>query len=172
MNLFAQIQEDNNENLYQVNENQIKTYRILPTVNMSYFIKLNTRNGQMWHIKFDQRKTNQLETPLSNFSLVEKQNEVDNRFILYPSRDRRYFLLLDQINGKIWQVNWDERPEKNNILPINNSSLIEKENTMDNRFTLYLTRNSWNFILLDKINGNLWQINWSSKPGKSEIIPI
>ncbi len=173
MNLFAQVQIEKKQNeLYQVNENYIRTYRIFPTTNMGYFIKLNTRTGQMWQIEFDQKETNQLEIPLNSLSLVEKQEEVDNRFILYPTQNSWNFLLLDQINGKIWQVSWDIKPERNKIMPLNNSSLIKKQNISDNRFTLYPTQNSWNFLLLDKINGNIWQVRWSTKSEEGGIISI
>lgn len=57
MNLFAQVQIAPPKNiLCQINENYIRTYRIFPTANMRYFIKLNTRTGQMWQIEFDQKK--------------------------------------------------------------------------------------------------------------------
>ena len=170
---FAQNQTGKyKNNLNQRNENYVRTYRVFPTANMWYFIKLNTRTGQMWQIEFDQKKTNQLDIPLNSLSLVEKQKEVDNRFILYPTQDSRNFLLLDQINGKIWQVNWNRKSKKNQVLPLNNSSLIENENIFDNRFTLYPTHNNWNFLLLDKISGKLWQVRWSTKSEKSEIISI
>ena len=173
MSLFAQVQIEKNQNdLYQVNGNYIRTYRIFPTTNMGYFIKLNTRTGQMWQIEFDQKETNQLEIPLNSLSLVEKQEEVDNRFILYPTQNSWNFLLLDQIDGKIWQVSWDIKPKKNKIMPLNNSSLIEKQNIDDNRFTLYPTQNMWNFLLLDKINGNIWQVRWSTKSEEGKIISI
>jgi len=170
---FAQNKTEKYENgLNQQNENYIRTYRVFPTANMWYFIKLNTRTGQMWQIEFDQKKTNQLDTPLNSSLLVEKQREVDNRFILYPTQNNWNYLLLDKINGKIWQVNWDQKPEKNEILLLNNSSLIEKQNVIDNRFTLYPTRNVWNYLLLDKISGKLWQVRWSTKPEEGEIISV
>ena len=173
MNLFSQVQiEKNQHDLYQADENYIRTYRIFPTANMWYFIKLNTRTGQMWQIEFDQKKTKQLAIPLNNLSLVEEQNEVDNRFILYPTQNDWNYLLLDQINGKIWQVYWDMKPEKNKITPLNNSSLVAKQNIIDHRFTLYPTQNDWNFLLLDKINGNIWQVRWSTKSEEGEIISI
>lgn len=122
----------------------------------------------MWQIKLNEKKTNQLEIPLSNLSLVEKQNEVDNRFKLFPT-DYSNFLLLDQINGKIWQVTWDIRLEKNKISPINDSVLIEKQNIIENRFTLYPTLDSRYFLLLDKINGSIWQLNWSTNLKKVKL---
>lgn len=173
VNLHAQVQKEKPQNnLYQMQENYIRTYRIFPTINMWYFIKLNTRTGQMWQIEFDQKGTNQLEIPLNSLSLVEKQKEIDNRFTLYPTQNNWTFLLLDQLNGKIWQVNWDTRSKKTEVLPLNKLSLIGKQKEVNNRFTLYSTKNIWNFLLLDKINGKIWQVRWSQKPEKGEIIPI
>ncbi|PKQ64372.1 hypothetical protein BZG02_06015 [Labilibaculum filiforme] len=57
-------------------------------------------------------------------------------------------------------------------MPLNNSSLVEKQNIDDNRFPLYPTQNMWNFLLLDKINGNIWQVRWSTKSEEGEIISI
>lgn len=173
MNLFAQIQVDENQdNLYQVNENYIKTYRIFPTVNIYYYIKLNTRTGQIWQIKIDQKKANQLELPFSNLPFVKKHEEVDNRFTLYPTQNSWNYMLLDQVNGRIWQVTWDINPDKNKIIPLNSSALSKKTTTIENIFQLYPTRDNRIFLLLDKVNGQLWQINWSSKTEKSEIISI
>ena len=170
---FAQIQIEKNQNgLNQRNENCIRTYRLFPTVNEFYFIKLNTRTGQMWQIEFDVKETNQLDIPLNSLSLVEKQNEVDNRFTLYPTVNPWNFLLLDQINGKIWQAQWNMKPNKSDILTLNSLPLIEKQKEVDNRFALYPTVNPWNFLLLDKINGKIWQVRWSMKSEKREIIPI
>ncbi len=173
ISLFAQIQTENYQNgLNQRIENCIRTYRLFPTINVQYFIKLNTRTGQMWQIEFDEKETNQSEIPLNSLSLVEKQKEVDNRFTLYPTENPWTFLLLDQMNGKIWQAQWDMKPKKTEILALNSLPLIEEQKEVDNRFTLYSTQNSWNFLLLDKINGKIWQVRWSMKSEKGEIIPI
>ena len=173
MNSYSQIQTEKcKDDLYQIQENYIKTYRIFPTKNMSYFIKLNTRTGEMWQIEFDQNNTEQLETPLNSSALDKEYKEIDNRFTLYPTQNNWTFLLLDQLVGKIWQLNWDTKPEKSGIVPLNNSSLIGEQNEIANRFTLYPTQNIWNYLLLDKIDGRLWQIRWSKKSGGKEIIPI
>ena len=173
MNLYSQNQtEKTSDLLHQVNENDIRTYRVFPTENMWYFIKLNTRTGEMWQIEFDQNKTEQLEIPLTSLALDDKQEEIDNRFTLYPTIDNSTFLLLDQMNGKMWKLNWDTKPEKNVIVSLNITSLIDKQKEIDNRFILYPTQNSWNFLLLDKIDGRLWQVRWSKKSQGKEIIPI
>ncbi|GHA31765.1 hypothetical protein GCM10007103_11760 [Salinimicrobium marinum] len=173
MNSYSQIPiEKSKDYLFQIQENYIRTYRIFPTGNMWYFIKLNTQTGEMWQIEFDQNKTKISEIPLNSLALNEEQIEMDNRFTLFPTQNNWTFLLLDQLYGKIWQVNWDTKPEKNEIVPLNNSSLIEEQKEIESRFTLYPTQNSWNFLLLDKIDGRLWQIRRSKKSGGKEIIPI
>lgn len=173
MNLYSQIHsEKSKDNLYEIQENHIRTYRIFPTGNMWYFIKLNTKTGKMWQIELDQNKTTQTEIPLNSLALDEEQTETDDRFILYPTQNNWTFLLLDQLNGKIWQVDWDTTPTNIEIVPLNSSSLLEGQKEIDHRFTLYPTQNIWNFFLLDKIDGRLWKIRWSEKSGIKEILPI
>lgn len=40
------------------------------------------------------------------------------------------------------------------------------------RFTLYPTNNIYNFILLDQIDGRMWQVQWSLKEKNRGLIPI
>lgn len=72
----------------------------------------------MWQIQFDDKEKNRLETAINDLSLVEKHEEVDNRFTLYSTQRIWTFILLDQINGKIWQVEWSIKPEERKIIPI------------------------------------------------------
>ena len=119
INLYAQAQIEKKQNdLHQINENYIKTYRIFATANVWHFIKLNTQTGQMWQVELNQKKSNQLETPINSSSLVEKQNEVDNRFTLYSTNNSWNFFLLDQIDGRVWQLNWSTKSGKSEIIPI------------------------------------------------------
>ena len=82
------------------------TYRLFSTRNMYTFIKLNTKNGQMWQVQWD-TKNNQLETPLSLSTLVTKEEEKNGRFFLYPTTNIYNFFLLDQLDGRVWQVQWN-----------------------------------------------------------------
>jgi hypothetical protein len=119
ISLFAQAQIEKKQNdLRQVNEDYIKTYRIFPTQNTWHFIKLNTQTGQMWQVELSQKKSNQLETPINSLSLVEKHDEVDNRFTLYSTNISWNFFLLDQINGRVWQLNWSTKSGKSEIISI------------------------------------------------------
>jgi len=93
-------------------------YRLYPTQNMWTFVKLNTRNGKMWQIQFDVEENNRFETYLNILPLVAKEKEVNDRFTLYPTQNMWTFILLDQYNGKTWQVQWSIEPENRGIVPI------------------------------------------------------
>lgn len=81
-------------------------YRLFATKNMYNFIKLNTRNGQMWQVQWGTESKYRFETKLSDISLVYKDEEKNGRFFLYPTTNINNFILLDQIDGRAWQVQW------------------------------------------------------------------
>jgi hypothetical protein len=81
-------------------------YRLFSTRNMYTFIKLNTRNGQMWQVQWGTESKYQYETTLSDISRVKKEEEKNGRFFLYPTKNVYNFILLDQIDGRVWQVQW------------------------------------------------------------------
>lgn len=82
------------------------------------FIKLNTRNGKMWQVQCDIEEDNRQETFLNVLPLVSVDDEVNGRFTLYATQNVFTFILLDQINGKMWQVQWSFEFENRFILPI------------------------------------------------------
>jgi hypothetical protein len=93
-------------------------YRLFPTQNMWTFIKLNTRNGQIWQVQFDVQGADRLTSDLSLLPLVSKDDEVNERFTLYSTQNIYTFILLDQLNGKTWQVQWSIDPKKRSLIPI------------------------------------------------------
>jgi len=119
MSSIAQsLPENNNEIINQNVEKEILTYRLFQTQNMWTFIKLNTRNGKMWQVQYAMEQNKRFESDLSLLPLVEIDNEVDNRFTLYPTQNTWTFILLDQIDGRTWQVQWSMDYEKRGIMRI------------------------------------------------------
>jgi hypothetical protein len=83
------------------------TYRLFSTRNMYTFIKLDTRNGKMWQVQWSNKgEEYRFESTLSDISLVNKGEEKNGRFFLYPTTNIYTFILLDQIDGRAWQVQW------------------------------------------------------------------
>lgn len=92
-------------------------------------------------------------------------------FKLYPTDNMWTFIKLDTRNGKMWQVQFSvEEDDYRFEMPLNTIALA-KDST-SGRFELYPTQNMFNFILLDKIRGITWQVQWSSEPENQAVIPI
>lgn len=92
--------------LQNISTDSAVVYRLFATRNMYNFIKLNTRNGQMWQVQWGTESKYTFETKLSDISLVYKDEEKNGRFFLYPTTNIYNFILLDQIDGRAWQVQW------------------------------------------------------------------
>lgn len=48
----------------------------------------------------------------SSYPLVDKEEEKNGRFFLYPTTNIYNFILLDQIDGRTWQVQWGKEGER------------------------------------------------------------
>lgn len=88
----------------------------------------------------------------------------DAKFELYSTTDVNAFLKLDTSTGEIWLVliglvNNIEKEIKfsSSCYPIE----IDGEKT-NGRFTLYPTHNKYFFLLIDKIDGRVWRVQWDS----------
>ena len=88
LSLFAKGQSPKNSIPTETNQNDnTATYRLFPTQNTWTFIKLDTRNGQMWQVQFAVKDNNRFVTDLNPVSLVFKEDEVTNRFTLYSTQN-------------------------------------------------------------------------------------
>lgn len=81
-------------------------YRLFPTQNMWTFLKLNTRNGRIWQVQYSV-KDNRFTSDLNTVALVAQEKETNDRFTLYPTQNAYTFILLDKLDGRTWQVQWN-----------------------------------------------------------------
>ena len=93
-------------------------YRLFSTRNMYTFIKLDTSNGKMWQVQWDTDSKYRFVSILSDVSQVNKDEEKNGRFFLYPTTNIYNFILLDQIDGRTWQVQWNFDAEKRMVARI------------------------------------------------------
>ncbi len=116
INVCAQTNSDNK--VYFSPDANV-TYRLFKTQNMHIFIKLNTSNGTMKLVQFSTSNTSDMvQADLSNVELATGAEAKKGRFYLYPTDNFYTFLLLDQIDGRVWQVQWSTDPENRGILRI------------------------------------------------------
>lgn len=93
---------------------------------------------------------------------------------LYKTENMWTFLELETPTGRIWQVQFSTQGEeyRYKVILNNNNLAFDPEDMYSGRFELYPTENIYQFILLDRENGNTWQVQWSSEPSNRGILPI
>ncbi|MES2266149.1 MAG: hypothetical protein V4520_05290 [Bacteroidota bacterium] len=117
---FARAQvQTSSVSITPINDSQNVSYRLFPTANNYNFIKLDTRNGKMWQVQWNTESDKRFTTDLSLISLVAKEDEKNGRFILQATVNNYNFILIDQIDGRTWQVQWSIDAEKRVVIPIN-----------------------------------------------------
>ena len=115
--LIANAQTDIRQTRPDFTQNPNATYRLFPTTNMWIFIKLNTADGRMWLVQYSTKAGNQVEIPLSRIERAEESEKKDGRFTLYATQNMYNFILLDPIDGRVWQVQWSTEGD-NLVIPI------------------------------------------------------
>ena len=110
--IMAFAQSTSEAPIQNISTDSTVVYRLFSTRNMYTFIKLNTRNGQMWQVQWGMESDYRFVTALSDISLVSKDEEKNGRFFLYPTTNIYNFILLDQIDGRAWQVQWGKKAER------------------------------------------------------------
>lgn len=118
LSMITNAQTDVRQIRPEFSQSPTATYRLFPTSNMWIFIKLNTADGRLWLVQYSTDMDNQIEVPLSKTKQVQPANQKNGRFTLYSTQNMYNFLLLDQIDGRVWQVQWSMSGTNNLVIPI------------------------------------------------------
>lgn len=110
-------------------------------------------------------------TPKEEQETLVKTYDVE-RFKLFPTHNMWTFVKLDTQTGQMWQVQYSVDDNKRFEYELNPKSLITNSKKVNGRFELYPTQNIYNFILLDRIDGKTWQVQWSFEEENRAVIPI
>lgn len=108
----------------------------------------------------------------NNFWLSQIETDLSskNRFKLYKTENIYNFLELDTKTGIIRQVQWSLDEKKEGEIFINSEDLsIGKGYYGPGTFELYPTSNMFQFILIDKVYGRKWHIQWGMEEDKRWI---
>ena len=88
-------------------------YKLFPTKNTWASLKLDTRNGRIWQVHYSVSKEGYEGTlSINPYSLVLPEEEIKGRFNLYPTENMFNFILLDQLNGNTYKVQWHNEDDK------------------------------------------------------------
>ncbi|MGM9795926.1 MAG: hypothetical protein ACI3ZZ_06960 [Candidatus Aphodosoma sp.] len=89
-------------------------FRLYQTNNRWTFLKLDTRTGEIMHVQYS-TDGNRMQYELNSIPLATGENAVPGRFFLYPTENTYNFILLDQIDGRVWQVQWNINEDNRGI---------------------------------------------------------
>ena len=114
------------------------------------------------------------QTQTQPTNVVQQKKVSDNSiYQLFPTKNYWTFIKLDTRNGKMWQVHFGVEDDKNTgELILNSLPLVDNEEEINGRFTLYPTENMYNFLLLDQISGTVVQVQWSLDAKKRGLVSV
>jgi hypothetical protein len=95
-------------------------FRLFRTLNIHTFLRLDTRTGQVWQVQWSAEPDHRFVEPINSKPLAA--SKAPGRFTLYPSSNIFTFILLDQEDGRQWQIQWALEVEKRLIFPIEPST--------------------------------------------------
>lgn len=103
------------DNIPEPTQNTDVPYRLFRTQNVYTLLKLDTRTGQVWQVQWGTEPGYSWVEPINLKSL--SQDGKAGRFTLYPTMNIYTFILLDQADGRTWQVQWGKEKDRF-MLPI------------------------------------------------------
>ena len=95
-------------------------FRLFDTRNTWTFLKLDTATGGIWQVQWSlEGSSYRYETLLSDTDLTPYEEDLQpGRFFLYPTSNIYNFVLLDQVDGRTWQVQWSLEEENRMVTRI------------------------------------------------------
>ena len=116
-----------------------------------------------------QRIEELLQTNNAWLEQIETDLSLKQRYKLYPTENIYTFLQLDTKTGRIEQVQWSLDADNEGSLTINGEDLSYGSDYGSGCFELYPTQNMYQFMLLDKITGRKWHVQWGMENRKRWI---
>ena len=140
-------------------QEDIERYKVYNTTNIYTSLLLDSATGRIWQLQIGVGDTDQLETVLSDRKIAKSIETVT----------KEWNKLMEE-----WEEEYNSKPDsiisvekKEKWKPYTLKETIEMRTIAKNgRFKLYPTDNSYNFIMVDVINGNTYQVQWNTKSKK------
>ena len=93
-------------------------YKLYPTFNMWTYLKLDTQTGRVTMLQFSTKSRTEegeiyIGTPMEIYAGDETKN---GRYELYPTTNMWTFLMIDQINGNTYHIQWSNKDLQYNQL--------------------------------------------------------
>ena len=103
----------------QVTQEPNVRWRLFPTHVVDTFLQLDTVTGCIFQLHCPPTDIGFSGVLLLNGkNLAEGEKETAGRFTLYPTQQMYAFILLDQIRGYAWRVQWHDKEEYRLCIPL------------------------------------------------------
>ena len=92
-------------------------FRVFPTDNIWTLLLLDTSNGRVWQIQYsisDSVAAGRLA--VNSLPLVAPAGAKAGRFTLCATHNMYNFILLDEVDGRAWQVQWSPNAKNRGIV--------------------------------------------------------
>ena len=106
--------------IMSVTQNPNVRWRLFPTQNISTLLQLDTATGQIMQLHFAIGDSGYSGVfPLNSVNLAIGEKQFPGRFTLYPTKNMYSFILLDQIRGYSWRIQWSFEEKYRFCIPLN-----------------------------------------------------
>jgi hypothetical protein len=155
--------------LFSFSQEDIERYKVYDTENIYTSILLDTATGQTWQLQIGiGDNSERMRTVLSDSKYAQTLEELTDEYNYqleyweenYNSKSDSIFSAEEKIMWKPATV--DERIQSDMFYHL----------AQNGRFKLYPTENTYNFIMVDVINGRTWQVQWNIDYDKRLCIRI
>ena len=140
-------------------QEDIERYKVYNTTNIYTSLLLDSATGRIWQLQIGVGDTDRLETVLSDRKIAKSKETIT----------KEWNKLMEE-----WEEEYNSKPDsiisvekKEKWKPYTLKETLEMRTIAKNgRFKLYTTDNNYNFIMVDVINGNTYQVQWNTKSKK------
>ena len=147
---------------------------LLLCVNVSAQTKSSTLRNNSLEMKIDSIY-NKLDTinhsTRENFR-INLHKDFTERYKIYPTDNIYIFLKLDTRTGLIRLIQWSLEDDKEFSQGLNFEMLNPENLNFNGMFELYPTKNMFQFILLNKLTGETWHVQWGFKTEENIVRQI
>ena len=104
-----------NETVYVKSDPQQidRRFRLFETQNVWTFLLLDTSSGRVWQVQYATNSAPEFAIHINNKVLSESFAGRTGRFTLYPTRHVWTYLLLDQDDGRTFQIHYSNKSDEN-----------------------------------------------------------
>ncbi len=96
-----------------------ENFELYQTGDSQVFLKLDSRNGKVVQIRYSSSRSRREAEVINGSSLASQGAERTGRFLLKPTENNSIFLLLDQDEGGLWQIQWNSSRKDREINRLN-----------------------------------------------------